>query len=422
MTQDIPTPDSALASRIFEELDEATRKGKGIVRDSYGEGEQAAHDIVRRVGEYLGLEIHSDAAQNLYLTYPGRDREAPGIIIGSHLDSVDQGGNFDGAAGVVAGIAVLAGFRRADFRPQCDITIMAIRCEEAAWFNTTYVGSYAAFGKMHLDELDVTHDLTGKTLAEQMTEAGCNLEAIRAGEAYLKPDRIKAFIEVHIEQAPFLLQNDLPVGIVTGIRGIKRHRDAYCYGEYGHSGALSREQRRDAVAATVELLHRLDEDWLRREKSGQDLVITTGEFTTDPELHGPSKVAGETQFVLDYRSTSEEVLESLCELGKELAKEIGAKRGVVFDLGRASYSEPAVMDPKVREKLIAAAHSQKIPTVEMPSGAGHDAVVFANCGIPSGMIFIRNEFGSHNPDEAMDMADFTAACRVLCAYLVTGVV
>ena len=79
------------------------------------------------------------------------------------------------------------------------------------------------------------------------------------------------------------------------------------------------------------------------------------------------------------------------------------------------------MDPKVREKLIAAAHSQKIPTVEMPSGAGHDAVVFANCGIPSGMIFIRNEFGSHNPDEAMDMADFTAACRVLCSYLVAEV-
>ncbi|MDX1402073.1 MAG: hydantoinase/carbamoylase family amidase [Kiloniellales bacterium] len=418
MNQDVPPPDIKLAERLFDQLDEATRKGKGIVRDSYGPGEQAAHDIVRRVGDYLDLEIHTDAAQNLYLTYPGKDREAPAILTGSHLDSVDQGGNYDGAAGVLAGLSVLAGFRRADLKFSCDITVMAIRCEEAAWFDSTYVGSYAAFGEMPLEELDVEHHFTGKKLADQMKEAGCNLEAIRAGEAYLKPEKLRAFIEVHIEQAPYLLENDLPIGIVTGVRGILRHRDARCYGEYGHSGALSRTQRRDAVAASVALLHQLNEEWLRREASGQDLVVTSGEFNTDPEFHGPSKVSGETHFVIDYRSTSEEVLLSMAQFGQDAAREIASSHKVIFNLGRSSYSEPAVMDPLVRKALLDAAHAQGIPAIEMASGAGHDSVVFANFGIPSGMIFIRNEFGSHNPDEAMSMEDFDAACRILAGYIV----
>jgi N-carbamoyl-L-amino-acid hydrolase len=253
-----------------------------------------------------------------------------------------------------------------------------------------------------------------------MRAAGCNLDALTAGEAYLESGHIRAFIEPHIEQAPSLVDRDLPVGIVTGVRGVLRHRAAFCVGQYGHSGALSRGQRRDAVAATVALVQRLNDEWLRREKLGEDLVFTVGELMTDPTYHGPSKVAGETRFVLDFRSISEDVMRAMSDLAHRVARRIETETGVTFDLGRASYSEPGEMDPHMRQRMLEVARAVGLPTVEMPSGAGHDAVVFANFGVPTGMIFIRNRNGSHNPEEAMELADFDAACRLLSAYLATS--
>ena len=127
-------PDLDLAATLFDALARATRRGRGIVRDSYGAGEQAAHDIMRSAAAELRLEVSLDAIGNLYLTLPGRDRSAPRILIGSHLDSVAQGGNYDGAAGVVAGLAVLAALRRAQLTPPFDIAVMAIRGEESWCF------------------------------------------------------------------------------------------------------------------------------------------------------------------------------------------------------------------------------------------------------------------------------------------------
>ena len=149
-----PQPDRALAQRVFDELRARTAQGKGIVRDSYGPGEETAHEIVRATAEALDLEVARDAAANLYMTLSGRDRTGPALIIGSHLDSVPQGGNYDGAAGVVAGLAALAGLRQAGFRPAFDIMVMAIRAEEAAWFDASYIGSSAAFGRLPTEILD----------------------------------------------------------------------------------------------------------------------------------------------------------------------------------------------------------------------------------------------------------------------------
>src|SRR5579872_5339680 len=121
------TPDLKLAASLFDALADATRRGRGIVRDSYGAGEQAAHDIVGSAARRIGLEVAPDALGNLIMTLPGRDRQVPRILIGSHLDSVPQGGNYDGAAGVVAGLCALETLRRARIIPDCDIAVVAIR-------------------------------------------------------------------------------------------------------------------------------------------------------------------------------------------------------------------------------------------------------------------------------------------------------
>ena len=201
--------------------------------------------------------------------------------------------------------------------------------------------------------------------------------------------------------------------MVSGIRGCKRFRNARCTGEYAHSGAVARPYRRDAVAATVAFLHHMEGVWLQHEKAGEDLVLTSGELYTDPAMHGPSKIAGETHFVLDIRGLSDATMELVAGEARAAAARISAEYRVDIDLGTTSDSPAAVMDGRLRKQLM----SLLDRPFEMASGAGHDAAVFAKVGVPCAMIFVRNDHGSHNPDEAMSLDDFAVGTRALLALL-----
>jgi beta-ureidopropionase / N-carbamoyl-L-amino-acid hydrolase len=406
-------PDIKLAATLFDTLDRTTRRGRGIDRDSYGDGEQIAHDLMRSTAESLGLEVAVDPIGNLLMTLPGRDRDAPRIIVGSHLDSSPQSGNYDGAAGVIAGLAVLSALKRAGEQLNCDVTVMAIRAEESSWFNISYLGSGGAFGLLDPSCLGVTRSDNGRTLESMMLERGFDPEAIRERRAHLHPKQIRAYLELHIEQGPTLVEERLPAAAVTAIRGCKRFRNARCLGQYAHSGAVNRPHRHDAVAATVALLHHLETVWLQHEKSGGDLVITFGELYTDAAYHAPSKVAGETRFVIDIRSVSESLMAEVAGEARRAATRIGADYRVNFDLGDTVDSPAVVMDERLRAGFLA----QLDQPFEMPSGAGHDAATFAKMGVPTGMMFIRNEHGSHNPDEAMSLDDFEVAAHALLKLL-----
>src|SRR6202789_724438 len=215
-------PDLELARSRFAGLSSATRRGRGIVRDSYGPGEQAAHDIMRAAAGAIGLEISLDAIGNLHMTLPGRDRGAPRIIIGSHLDSVPQGGNYDGAAGVVAGLCAVSGLRRAGIEPPCDIAVMAIRAEESAWFDIAYLGSGGAFGLLDPACLSIPRSDNGRSLEPTLLNTGFDPQAIRERRPLLDASQIRAYLELHIEQGPTLVAEGLPAAVVTGIRGRRR--------------------------------------------------------------------------------------------------------------------------------------------------------------------------------------------------------
>jgi len=406
-------PDIELAASLFDRLSDATRRGRGIVRDSYGAGEQAAHDIMRSAAETIGLEVSLDAIGNLTMTLPGRDRSAQRIIIGSHLDSVPQGGNYDGAAGVVAGLCAVAALKGAGVEPRCDISVMGIRAEESAWFDIAYLGSGGAFGLLDPACLSIPRSDNGCSLESTLIERGFDPQAIRERRRLLDPSQILAYLELHIEQGPTLVAEGLPAAVVTGVRGCKRFRNARCIGQYAHSGAVNRPHRHDAVAATVALLHHLETIWLQQEDAGADLVVTSGELFTDPAMHGPSRIAGETRFVLDVRSVSDATMNAVAAEARRAAAQIGDAYRVAFDLGTTSDSPPAIMDNRLRKSLMSVLDHP----FEMPSGAGHDAAVFAQQGIPTGMIFVRNENGSHNPDEAMALDDFAVATRALIDLL-----
>jgi N-carbamoyl-L-amino-acid hydrolase len=414
MSRTAPAVDPRLAEALFDALAQATRRGRGIVRDSYGSGEQAGHDIIRSAAERLGLQIATDPIGNMMMTLPGRDRSAPRILIGSHLDSVPQGGNFDGAAGVVAGLCAVAALQASGITPGCDIAVMAIRGEESAWYDVSYIGSAGAFGLLEPAALAVPRFDTGQSLGDALVEQGLDPGPIRLRRRLIDPASIRAYLELHIEQGPILVRKGLPAAVVTGIRGCQRFRNARCLGAYAHSGAVERGDRQDAVAATVALLHHLEQLWLEEERLGADLVFTCGEFCTDPAMHGPSRVAGETRFVIDLRSLSETTMARMVEEARGAAARIGERYRVRFDLGAVTTSAPGMMDPRLRAVLL----RQLDRPFEMASGAGHDAAVFAGMGVPTAMIFVRNENGSHNPDEAMDLADFAIAAEALVGLLI----
>jgi beta-ureidopropionase / N-carbamoyl-L-amino-acid hydrolase len=406
-------PDLSLATLLFETLSRTTRQGRGIVRDSYGAGEQAAHDIMRSAAEAIGLEVSVDAIGNLTMTLPGSDRSAKRIVIGSHLDSVPQGGNYDGAAGVVAGLSAVSALKTAGARLPCDVSVMGIRGEESAWFDVAYIGSQGALGLLDPACLAVRRSDDGRSLEETLLERGFDPWAIRERRRLQDPGGIRAYLELHIEQGPTLVARGLPAAVVTGVRGCRRFRHARCAGQYAHSGAVNRPYRSDAVAATVALLHHLESVWVCQEAAGADLVFTAGELYTDPAMHGPSKIAGETRFVLDIRSVSDVTMDLLAEEARRAASRIGGEYRVAFELGGTTDSPPAVMDARLRARLMSLLEQP----FEMPSGAGHDAAVFARVGIPTAMIFVRNEFGSHNPDEAMTIEDFAVGTGALLRLL-----
>jgi N-carbamoyl-L-amino-acid hydrolase len=409
-------PDTDLAAQLFDQLRTATADGLGVTRDAYGPGERKAHEIVRAAADALGLESRADHAGNLLMTLPGSDRSAKRIVMGSHLDSVKEGGNFDGAAGVLAGMAVLGGMARAGFVPTRDITVIAIRAEEAGqWFPTSYPGSHAALGTLPASALDIARQDTGRSLADHMTAEGFDPAAVRAGTKSVSAADTAAYLELHIEQGPVLDAEAVTVGIVTGIPGSRRYRTGRVVGEYNHSGATPRRYRRDAGIALAELAAGLDDAWGELEQRGHQMVCTFCVLGTTAEA-GFTKIPGEALFQLDMRAVDPASLEALDAVLHRLAAQIEARRNVHIQLGPVSGSKPSPMDAEIQAGLLRAAEAAGVRHISMASGGGHDAAAFAQAGIPAGMLFVRNQNGSHNPYEAMRREDFDAACDVMLRW------
>ena len=406
----------ARAVALFDQLRADGADPPGVSRDPYGEGEQRAHATIAAEAERLGLEIARDAAANLYMTLPGRDRAAPSVVVGSHLDSVPHGGNFDGAAGVVAGLVAVAALRRLGITPECDLTVMGIRAEESIWFQVSYIGSRCALGTLPDNALAARRADTGRTLAEHVAECGGDPNALEARARHLDPARVRAFLELHIEQAPQLVEAGKPVAICTGIPGNFRFPDARIEGSHDHVG-LPRRFRRDAAMAGAEFAMAIERLWEERDERAVPMAATIGRFHTDAAVHGLTIVPGAFHFSLDVRAYDKAVLAELEREVLAIVAGIEQRRGVRFHLGARAAAAIGPVDPAIRGGLARAAATLSIPTLDLGSPASHDAAAFAASGVPIGMIFVRNENGSHNPREAMTIDDFLAGASVMTQFL-----
>ena len=408
------------ASKLFDDLRAGSvdAVNRGVTRDTYGKGEQFGHDLVEKHARTLGLEIRHDHMRNTYMVLPGLDRNAPAIVIGSHLDSVLGGGNFDGAAGVMAGLIAVQALQRAGLKLNCDVVVMGIRAEESIWFQVSYVGSRGALGTLPASALQQRRIDTGLTLEQHMREAGAEPEAVAKGVAYLSPKNVKAFLELHIEQAPSLALTGYALAIGTGVPGHFRYPRVKITGEYGHVG-LGRRFRHDAGLAAAEVSVALDTLWQQWESAGRLMACTFGEFHTNSARHGTTIVPGEFQFSLDIRAYDDADVAELEQEFIAIVRQVEKKRGVSFDFGVRASAKVAKADLAMTQQLRDCAARLALDVCDLPSPASHDSAAFHAAGIPFGFIFIRNPNGSHHPDEEMSIDDFLQGTAVLAEWLAT---
>ena len=398
---------------LFDHINKITFGNPGVIRATYGKGENLTHKFLIKELNKFTNDIIIDYGGNFIATYQGENIDKT-IIIGSHLDSQKHGGNFDGLAGVIMGVCLLKKFKNNNFVPKYNIAVMGIRGEESCWFPYSYIGSKIALGCFDKKLLtNLIRSDTGKNLKFHINKSGFDAQAVALRKTKINPKKIIAFIEPHIEQGPILEKNKISLGIVTGIRGSFRYRNAKCIGKYLHSGATPIDYRKDSVLATSMLVFEMNEFWKKELKNNKDLTITCGEFFTDKEEHSFAKSSGLVSFCLDVRSNSKVILKKTKSMLLKKIKKIEKISKTKFYLGKETSSEPAMMNKNLIKKFKFSAKKNKIKSLIMASGAGHDASVFANNNIPSIMLFIRNQHGSHNPMENMYTKHFIDVFQVL---------
>ena len=402
-----------LAQQLFADIRGLTFDGVGVTRASYGEGENACAAYLEKFARSEGLDVVTDRAGNFVYFDPADTRSGAAIWTGSHLDSVPQGGNYDGLAGVVAGLLVLIAARREGVTLPAPLKVIGFRGEESAWFGKAYMGSGALWGKLRSADLALQRRGDGISLHDALAACGADMAAISRQEKLINPAEIAAYIELHIEQGPVMVAREIPVGVVSGIRGNVRHNKIECWGDAQHSGVVPRWLRKDAVFAVSDLIVRLDNHWRALLERGTDLVVTCGVVQTNPAEHSISRVPGYAHFSFEARSKSSDTLEAFYQLVQAEMHSIERERGVKFVLDRRLMSEPAVCDAQLCDLMAQACRTRGIAHERIPSGAGHDAALFANGSVPSAMVFVRNQNGSHNPHEAMELADFMLGTQVM---------
>jgi len=409
-----------MAAELFDELRRRTADGPGVTRECYAGGESEALALFREFAEAHGLHCRADAGANLVVSLPGDDGSRPALILSSHADSVPQGGNYDGAAGIVAGLLCLVRLKREGIRLPGPVRVLAMRGEEGAFYGAGEVGSRSLLGRLDPRHLDARRRGSGPPLREAMAAAGIDVAKIVRGEPLADPAQIRGYLELHIEQASVMIARGLSAAVVTGIRGNVRHRRIVCRGEAGHSGAVPRELRKDPVFAVADLLMRLDVHWTALLAGGADLVMTTGIIGTDPKDHALSRIPDSVSFGFEIRSQNQATIDGAYALFRSECDAVARARGVSFEFDDRIVAEPATMDPRMVARLLQAAQDIGLPGATIASGAGHDAAIFANAGIPSGMIFVRNRNGSHNPHEAMELDDFMDGVNLMFTAVAAG--
>ncbi len=395
-----------MSSRLAAWVDElgaiGGRPSGGVTRVAWSSELAAANAwLVERATE-LGLAADVDAAGNVVCRWTGTSADETAVVLGSHLDTVPDGGRYDGAFGVLAGLEVLHRLRERGFRPRRPVWLVAFNDEEGTRFDASMFGSHAFVGDDVTGFLDRI-DAQGVRLSDAMRAAGSDPAALPSASC---ADRIGHYLELHIEQGPRLERAGRTVAVVSEIVGMRGHV-VTLRGRANHAGTTPMDVRQDALAGAARILLAL-RDAARAEDG---MTVNVGRLDVEPG--GANVIPGLARFTVDIRSPRPDALSRTDELVRRVVAEVAASESLDAEVVDSFTHPPASMDPELRALLARHVTAAGVEAVEMPSGAGHDAMVLA-AHVPSAMLFVPSRGGvSHAPDEYTPPELYEPALTVL---------
>ena len=374
----------------LKELRSFTSDENGAQRVAFTKTWTAARDWLKKTLEAIPVEIHTDAAGNLWTTLRGQSERA--LLIGGHIDSVPNGGWLDGCLNVLAGVEIL---RRTNEqytgKPPVTVRLVDWADEEGARFGKSLFGSSACSGNLNMDEARGLKDKDGIPLPDALKAIGIDFERVKESGKELK--NAAAYLELHIEQGPVLLDLDLPLGAVLGTFGVERHAITF-HGQAAHSGSTPMNRRKDAFLAAGKMS---DEIYRIAERSNGG-VCTIGSCTTKPGI--VTSVVAECRITLDQRHLDAAALAKMLQEAKAASERFAQEGNVRVSWERIWQIEPVPFNPLLIQMCSDSITQTCGKTHRLPSGPLHDAAEVARAGVPTVMMFVQSLHGiSHNKIE-----------------------
>jgi len=380
--------------------------GGGVSRLAFSVEDLMARSRIKEImSQDLGLDVRVDPWANIIGRRPGLDPEAPVIMTGSHLDTVRQGGWFDGAAGVLGAVEVFRALNALGVRTKHPLELVVFTAEEPNDFGLSTIGSRGMAGRLRPEDIKGVRDANGQELLDSLIRFGGDPDRVQGAERH--PPNIKAFVEIHNEQMDHLERSGKDIGIVRGVTGIQRIR-LTIRGQSGHSGTTPMHERRDALVAAASVITKVHA--LARKERGR-AVATVGHIFVSP--NSINIIPGQVVLDLEIRSFSVSAIRRI-EAGLQTHIEKVEKRYGVRLASETTYSiEPTIFSKDVRRAISKACRKLGFSSMEIVSMAGHDANHMA--GITrAGMIFVPSKKGlSHCPEEWTDPAQLIRGAEVL---------
>ena len=393
--------------RRLDALSLFSEGGDGVTRRFATKEHRQAAEMIQSWMRDAGMEPHVDAAGNVIGRYQAITLDAPALIIGSHQDTVRQGGKYDGAYGIVAPISCISALNDEGVRFPFAIEVIAFCDEEGVRFNTTLLGSRAIAGTFDMDGLENT-DSNGVTMSNALKEFGTNPTEIP--NLARNPNSVLGFVEIHIEQGPILEEEGLALGVVTAIAGGTR-LSAQITGLAGHAGTVPMDRRSDALTAAAEAILAV-ESYCSKVPG---LVGTVGRISAAPGA--VNVIPGDAAFTIDIRAGDDNLRRKALNDIKVEIKALCVRRGVKIEMETIHESDGCQCAPWLIDQLDAAVTTSGHPQKRLMSGAGHDGMAMEYI-TDIGMLFIRCEGGiSHHPAEAISVDDADAGAQALLNFI-----
>jgi len=376
----------------------------GINRVSFSPQDMAGRRWLMERMEAAGLTARMDPVGNVFGRWEAG--QGPAVLVGSHLDTVPDGGPFDGTLGVLAALEAVRAMKDAGVAPGRPVEVVSTADEEGRFGGM--LGSQAICGEVGAEWIARARDDAGRPLRQALAEAGLDPAPEATAGAARNLSDIACFLELHVEQGPVLERTGDHIGVAEAVTGVFNWT-VTLRGEANHSGTTPMDMRRDAFRGMADFGAAIPAILARA--GGPDARITVGQAALAPNF--PHSVAGEARFSIIGRDAREAWMQALAAACEAEIARAAAAHGLLFEIDRQSWLPPTHLDPALADRLEALSQAAGFATRRMPSGAGHDAQTFAR-HVPAGLIFVPSVGGiSHAPEEWTDWDDIARGAQLL---------